>query len=324
MNSQCSMSGASRSRSTRYRGYLMAVMTVAALTVNVPAAPAQEPQQQSTQPPQGVSQTVGAIDEAVKALDNIPRFKKLSPQAKKALVEFIIGNTLFVLSHEVGHGVISEMDLPIVGREEDAADSFAINMAIKMNTKFSERILEEQIKGLLFSTKRDKKEGEAPAFYDEHGLDPQRAYTIVCYMYGSNPEKYKQLATDTKLPKERQESCVVDYKNQAWSWDELLKAHLRAPDQPKVDINITYGDTKKYAVQKQVLQHMGLLEALAAHLADRYAWPKPFVIEARECGDANARWKQRVLTLCYELAGDFADLFQGYWKTLPRKYREAR
>jgi hypothetical protein len=299
-------------------------MTLAALTVNVPAATAQAPQQQSTQPPQGASQTVGAIDEAVKDLDNIPRFKKLSPQVKKAVVEFIIGNTLFVLAHEVGHGVINEMDLPVLGREEDAADSFAIATAIKMNTKFSERVLEEQIKGLLFSTKRDKKEGEAPAFYDEHGLDPQRAYNIVCYMYGSNPEKYKQLATDTKLPKERQDTCVVDYKNMAWSWDEMLKPHLRAPDQPKVDITITYHDTKKYAVQKQVLQHMGLLEALAAHLADRYAWPKPFAIEARECGDANARWNQRVLTLCYELAGDFADLFQGYWKTLPRKYREAR
>jgi hypothetical protein len=192
-----------------------------------------------------------------------------------------------------------------------------------MNTKLSERVLEEQGKGLLFSARRDKKEGEALAFYDEHGLDLQRAYTIVCYLYGSNPEKYKQLATDTKLPEERQGACVGEYKNQAWSWDELLRPHLRAPDQPKVDVKIIYGDTKKYATEKEVLRHMGLLETLAEHLADHYAWPKPFTIEAKECGDANARWSERVLTLCYELAGDFADLFQGYWKTVPRKYRAA-
>jgi len=310
----------------RYRRYLTAAMTVAALVVNVPAAtaqPQQMPQQQPIQPPQEAPRIGSAMDEAVKGLDAIPRFKKLSPQQKKMLVEFVTGNTLFVLAHEIGHGVINEMDLPIVGREEDAADSFAITMAIKMNTKMSERVLEAQIKGLMFSTKRDKKEGEKLAFYDEHSLDPQRAYTIVCYLYGSNPEKYKQLATDTKLPEERRETCVVDYKNQAWSWDELLKAHLRGPDQPKVDIKITYGNTKKYAAEEQVLRHMGLFEALAEHLADRYVWPKPFTIEAKECGDANARWRQRVLTLCYELAGDFADLFQGYWRTLPRKYREA-
>jgi hypothetical protein len=307
-----------------YRRNLTGALTVAALMVNVPAGTAQPTQQPSAQPAPGASRIAASIDDAVKALDNIPRFKKLSSEVKRQLVEFIIGNTLFVLAHEMGHGVINEMNLPVLGREEDAADSFAITTAIKINTKFTERVLEEQVKGLLFSTKQAKKEGDAPAFYDEHGLDPQRAYNIVCYMYGSNPEKYKQLAKDTKLPEERQESCVYDYKNVAWSWDEMLKPHLRAPDQPKVDITITYEDSKKYKVQEQVLRHMGLFEALATDLADRYVWPHPFTMEARECGEANARWKQRVLTLCYELAGDFADLFQGYWKTLPRKYRTER
>ncbi|MEJ0075637.1 MAG: DUF4344 domain-containing metallopeptidase [Alphaproteobacteria bacterium] len=304
-----------------YRTNLAGAMAVAALMINVPAASAQ-PTSPPAQPAAGGSQILAGIDDAVKALDGIPRFKKLSPQMKRQLVEFIIGNTLFVLSHEMGHGVINEMNMPVLGREEDAADSFAITTAIRMNTKFSERVLEEQIKGLLFSTKQAKKEGDAPAFYDEHGLDPQRAYNIVCYMYGSDPKKYKQLAKDSKLPEERQESCVWDYKNVAWSWDEMLKPHLRKPDQPKVDIKINYVDSKKYAVQQQVLRHTGLFEALAAHLADRYAWPNPFVMEARECGEANARWRQRTLTLCYELAGDFADLFQGYWKTLPKRYRE--
>ena len=304
-----------------YRRSSTAAIAAAAFLVAKPVTAQQTPP--PAQPPPGPSKIVAGIDEAVKALDHIPRLKKLSPQAKKALVEFIVGNTLFVLGHEMGHGVINEMNMPVLGREEDAADSFAITTAIKMNTKFSERVLEEQVKGLLFSTKRAKKEGDAPAFYDEHGLDPQRAYNIVCYMYGSNPEKYKQLAKDTKLPEERQESCIWDYKNVAWSWDEMLKPHLRKPDDPKVDIKINYQDSKKYAVQEEVLRQMGLFEALASHLADRYVWPKPFVMEARECGEANARWKGRTLTLCYELAGDFADLFLGYWKTVPRKYREA-
>jgi len=307
-----------------YRRHLAGALGAAALMINVPAATAQPAQQPAAQPAPGATQIVSGIDQAVKALDNIPRFKKLAPQMKRQLVEFIIGNTLFVLAHEMGHGVINEMNMPVLGREEDAADSFAITTAIRMNTRFSERVLEEQVKGLLFSTKQAKKEGDKPAFYDEHGLDPQRAYNIICYMYGSNPEKYKQLATDTKLPEERQKSCIYDYKNVAWSWDEMLKPHLRKPNDPPVDIKITYEDSKKYKVQEQVLRHMGLFEALATHLADRYAWPKPFVMEARECGEANARWGQRVLTLCYELAGDFADLFQGYWKTLPRKYRDER
>lgn len=290
---------------------------VAGLAASAPAANAQPTEQQRAQMASG-------IDEAVKAMDNVPRLKKLSPQARRQLVEFVIGNTLFVLAHEMGHGLINEMNMPVLGREEDAADSFAIVTALKMGSKFSEQVLIEAAKGLVLSAKRDKKEGNKPAFYDEHGLDPQRAYTVVCYMVGSNPDKYKQLAKDTKLPEERQKSCKYEWDNVAWSWDEMLKKNLRTPDQPKVDITITYGDTKKYAVQEKILRDMGLFETLAAHLADRYAWPKPFTIEARECGMANARWSHRVLTLCYEFAGEFIELYQGYSKTLPKSYRAAR
>jgi hypothetical protein len=36
-------------------------------------------------------------------------------------VEFVAGNMLFVLLHELGHAAITEMGLPVLGRMEDAA-----------------------------------------------------------------------------------------------------------------------------------------------------------------------------------------------------------
>src|SRR5438045_2352972 len=299
-----------------YRRHVTGAIALAALIVNVPAATAQLTPQQS--------QIVSGIGEAVKALDTVPRLKKMSPDAKKQLVEFIVGNTIFVMGHEMGHGLINEMNLPVLGREEDAADSFAIVTGLKMGTGFSERVLMEGAKGLVLSARRDKKQGNALAFSDEHGLDLQRAYTVVCYVFGSDPEKYKQLAADTKLPEGRQAACPYEWKNVAWSWDEMLKTHLRSADQPKVAIKVEYEENKKYAAQEQVLRHMRLLEAFAEHFADRYVWPNPFTIEARSCGEPNARWKQRVLTLCYELASEFTALFQGYSKSLPRKCGTAR
>jgi Putative metallopeptidase len=297
-----------------YRSHLAGAMTLAALIVNVPPAIAQAPAPQFT---------IGAgIEEAVKALDSVPQLKHLSPEEKKRLVEFVIGNTLFAMAHELGHGLINEMNIPVVGREEDAADSFAIVTALKLGSAYSESVLIEAGKGQVLSSKEDKKEGNALAFYDEHGLDLQRAYNIVCYMFGSNPEKYKRLAVDTKLPDYRQAACPYEWNNVAWSWDELLKKHLRSADQPKVKVTINYEDNKKFAVQEKLLRHMGLLEDIAAHAADRYAWPKPWTIEARSCGDPNARWKERVLILCYELAGEFIELYEGYEKTLSRKLRD--
>jgi hypothetical protein len=302
-----------------YRRHLIgAMMVAAALMVNVPPATAQ--------PSEPQSRISAGIDEAVRALDNSPRAKKLSPQAKKNLVEFVIGNTLFVMAHEMGHALISEMNMPVLGREEDAADSFAVVTALKMRSGFSERVLIEAAKGWVLSSKRDKKQGNKLAFYDEHGLDLQRAYNVVCFMVGSDPEKYKALAAETKLPEERQSSCVRDYKTTTWSWDEMLKPHIRPADKPKVTITVEYKDDEKYAIQVRILRHMGLLEAFATHAADRYVWPNPFSIVARSCGEPNATWNigSKTLTLCYELANEFIELFQGYSSKLPRKYRSAR
>jgi hypothetical protein len=301
-----------------YRRHLTGPMVVVALIVNAPTASAQLTEQQA--------RIAAGIDEAVKAVDGVPKLKKMSPQAKKQLVEFVVGNTLFVMAHEMGHALISEMNMPVLGREEDAADSFAVVTALKIGSGGSERVLIEATKGWVLASKRDKKQGNALAFYDEHGLDLQRAYNVVCFMVGSDPEKYKTLAADTNLPEERQTSCVRDYKTTIWSWDEMLKPHIRAADKPKVAIKVEYQDDEKYATQAKILRHMGLLEAFAAHMADRYVWPTPISMVARSCGEPNATWNigKKTLTLCYELASEFIELFQGYSSKLPRKYRASK
>jgi len=298
-----------------YRICLTGAMVVAAFMVNGPAAIAQSAQEQA--------QIASGINEAVKAFDNVPRLKNLSPQTKREIVDFVVGNAVFVLAHEMGHGLINEMNMPVLGREEDAADSFAIVTALKMGTAFSERALLEAGKGLFLSGQRDKKEGNVLAFYDEHGLDLQRAYNVVCFMVGANPDKYKQLAADTKLPQQRQESCVYEWKNTSWSWDEMLQKHLRSASQPKIAVKVEYEESKNFTIQAELMRHMGLLEAFATHAADRYAWPNPFTIEARSCGRANARWRQRVLTFCYEIANEFIELYLEYSSEIPRKYRAA-
>jgi hypothetical protein len=300
-----------------FRRYVASALAGAAIVLAAPMATAQPTAQQA--------RFLAGINEAVKALDNVPKLKGLSPEKKRQLVEFVLGNTLFVLAHEMGHALIYEMNMPVLGREEDAADSFALVTALKMGNRFSERVLLEAAKGWVLTATRDKSQGEQLAFYDEHGLDLQRAYNVVCMMVGSDPEKYGRLAEETKLPEERQKSCVRDYKNAAWSWEEMLKPHLRAADAPKVAIKIEYQDDPKYALQAQILRHMGLLEAFAEHAADRYKWPHPISMVTRSCGDPNAFWNigERTLTLCYELAREFIELFQGYSKKLDRRLKAA-
>src|SRR5262249_2474318 len=53
------------------------------------------------------------IDAAALALGSTPKYKGLSPKYRMGLTEFVVGNMLFVLLHEISHAAISDMKLPV-------------------------------------------------------------------------------------------------------------------------------------------------------------------------------------------------------------------
>ena len=256
------------------------------------------------------------INAAAQALrESNPRFKGLSAKYVQERAEFVSGNMLFVVLHEMAHVAITEMGLPVLGKMEDAADTFAALRLIRVGSDFSRRVLTDAAEGWFMADRRDRKTQDEVAYYDEHGLNKQRAYQIVCLMVGFDGEKFKDLAKETKLPQERQDTCAGDYSNVAYSWDLVLKPHRRAPDQPKTKIDVVYGPAEgRIATARQVASSVRLLETVAEHAADDFAWPAPFTLEMQSCGSPNAGWDPSThkLTVCYELAGDFAELYRGY------------
>jgi Putative metallopeptidase len=273
----------------------------------------------------GSEQFQARVAAAAREVENHPRLKGLSDQQRKGLVEFVVGNMLFALLHELGHAHIQEMGLPVLGREEDAADSYAITAMLKVGTNVSDRVLIAATRGWFLSAERGQKEGIPLAFYDEHGMDKQRAYQIVCLMVGSDPDKFADLADQVKMPEDRQATCGGDYSNASWSWETVLKPHLRAPDQPKQKIKVTYGLVGEYAVMAQALRATGLMETLADYAANRFVWRRPITFDVKSCGQPDLHWElstQKIIT-CYEMAQDFANLYRGYGLT-PAKEPEAK
>jgi hypothetical protein len=67
-----------------------------------------------------------------------------------------------------------------------------------------------------------------------------------------------------------------------------------------------------------------LLDGVAARSRELVVWPAPFSLEMQTCGSANAQWvpSTHKLTLCYELAEDFAELYRDYG--IPRQESRAR
>jgi hypothetical protein len=271
-------------------------------------------------PPSVSEQFQTRINDVARSLQGNPRLKKLSQQQRENLVEFIAGNMLFVMLHELAHGTVTEFDIAVLGREEDAADDFAALRLLQVGSEFSHRVLVEAAKGWFLSSRRDQQAGEKPDFADEHSLDQQRAYHVVCLMVGSDPGKFTDLANETKLPADRQETCPKDYASASRSWNKVLMPARRAAEQPKVKIEVVYGEGKgNLDAYAQGFRAIRLLEVVAERSADQLAWPAPFTLEMQSCGFINARWlaSARKLTLCYELAADFAELYRDFGAVAP-------
>src|SRR5262245_50855967 len=215
----------------------------------------------------------------------------------------------------MGHVHVTEMGLPVLGRDEDAADSFAVVTMLKVGGAMSDDVLVDAATGWFLSALRDEKEGVKLEFYDAHGLDRQRAFEIVCLMVGSDPQRFKTLADRIAMPAERQGTCQGDYSNASWSWNKLLKPHLRVADQPKTPLTVIYGKGEgDLAVIEKMFRAIRLLETVADQSSDEYVWRRPFTLEMKSCGSAGGDWDIAThhVVLCYELAADFAKLFRQY------------
>jgi hypothetical protein len=264
------------------------------------------------------------MENAIHEMGGDARMKKMSEQQQQDLVEFVAGNMLFVGFHEMGHALVGQLRLPVLGRGEDAADSFATLAMLQEGTEFSVNVLVQAARGWFLMDRREQKLGNTLSFYDEHGLDKQRAYAIVCLMVGSNDKLFKELADWVQMPEERQQTCHNDYDDAKYSWDVVLKPFLRSADQPKSNIDIVYepgpGKLDAYA---RSFRSIGFLETLAEHTSRRYVLPRPIGVVMKGCGDSNAWWNTPTLkeTLCYEMAEDFVELYQGYTekRTVPQR-----
>lgn len=133
---------------------------------------------------------------------------------------------LHTLVHEVGHVLYSQYDLPLLAREEDAADALASVLLLEYAEDGARVVLNAAdmfgLESELFE-KLDESD-----FWSEHSLDIQRFYTTLCHVYGSNPEAHADLVNrKSGLTQDRAENCQYEYERIRHGWLEVLKPYLK-------------------------------------------------------------------------------------------------
>jgi len=144
-------------------------------------------------------------------------------KAKTARNEAAKSATVSIFLHELGHALIDGWELPITGREEDAADQFATLWLINGMPEGEQMALTTARSFKLFA---DLEKGEKKDYSDPHSPDGQRFYDTICLIYGHRPEKYEYLVKNGTLPTERAFECEEDYARLNKSWQTLLAPHL--------------------------------------------------------------------------------------------------
>ena len=154
----------------------------------------------------------------------------------------IVGPTIEVFLHELGHAIFDYHEVPILGHEEDAADQLAAYFLLQ----FDKANLRRLIAGVAYSYKvdasqpdtTDKPSNDARAtptqrffrknrvFADEHELPAQRFYNILCMAYGADREQFADLVANEYLPKERAEGCADEYKQVVRAMNKLIRPYI--------------------------------------------------------------------------------------------------
>jgi hypothetical protein len=125
--------------------------------------------------------------------------------------EVVYGGFIGVLLHEAGHSVFDMYNVPVFGREEDAADQMAAFIALNFNKDVARTIT----RGFAYLWRAFASGGDPKGwedFADEHGTSQQRYFNTLCMGYGADEQTFKDFVDKGWLPKERAEGCTAEYQ----------------------------------------------------------------------------------------------------------------
>ena len=144
------------------------------------------------------------------------------------------GPATFIMLHESGHAVFDLLQIPILGREEDAADTFAAVTLLRLGQGLALRTLRGA--AWAFAQEAASRTPDEGDFADAHGLDVQRYYNIMCLAYGSDPKFFAPVVSEKRLPADRAEDCADEYHQALFAFQKLILPSVVAQDLQRLRI----------------------------------------------------------------------------------------
>ena len=142
-------------------------------------------------------------------------------------IDAIVGPLVDTGLHEFGHALFEMLRLPVLGREEDAADQVSAYIMLQLGKVEARRL----IGGVAYAYKAEAEGTSAPptmtSFADVHGTPAQRFYNVLCIAYGADKHLFgDDIVEKGYLPKDRAEDCENEYRQAAYAYEKLIGPHV--------------------------------------------------------------------------------------------------
>jgi hypothetical protein len=138
----------------------------------------------------------------------------------------VVGPLIDTCLHEFAHALFEMLDVPVLGREEDAADQVSAYIMLQLGKGEARRL----IGGVAYAYKTEAEAAKTPLamthFADVHGTPAQRFYNVVCIAYGADKQLFGYVVERGYLPKERAEYCEDEYRQAARAYEKLIGPHV--------------------------------------------------------------------------------------------------
>jgi hypothetical protein len=115
--------------------------------------------------------------------------------------------------------------VPILGREEDAANQVAAFLLLGLGTDETCRAIASI--AVMYASEAKEAPSKLKDFADEHSLRAQRLFNLLCLSYDAHPELFGDLVEKGFLPRERAEQCGSEYRQVRFAFNWLVALHLK-------------------------------------------------------------------------------------------------
>lgn len=137
------------------------------------------------------------------------------------------GAMSLILMHELAHYLIYNYDIPITGKEENAADQFAI-MALLLASNYDVKFYNFAQLGIIGSF--NDKPVNNREMVNVHAPTMERYYDMLTMFCGANLQNAKRLGLIGdkifQLPTIRAINCEREYNSSAYTWRTLMKDYI--------------------------------------------------------------------------------------------------